>query len=138
MEFGIIPRNELPTPYYDLMRNSVTLTSNLWGVKDYVYGRFYKTPKKIERVKNIPMTDKQREIYQRENRVRYFRRIPIYNEAPVYFDSPGINAHMDAMRPRIPDPIEEITCSRCWRAIARHVERVRNNVVVSFRKFVNY
>lgn len=111
MKFRLKPSNELPTPYYNLMRSPVTITSNLWGVKDYVYENFYNTPKNVERIKNIPMTDRQREIYQRENRIRYFRRIPIYNEAPVYSDNPGINAHMDAMRPRIPDPRAEITCT---------------------------
>ncbi|WP_440862877.1 hypothetical protein [Symbiopectobacterium purcellii] len=116
----------------------MTITSNLWGVKDYVYQSVYYTPKNVERIKNIPMTDRQREIYQRENGIRYFRKIPIFNQQPIYSDNPGINAHMDAMRPRIPEPRAEITCSRCWRAVAKHIERVRNNIVVSFRKLVNY
>lgn len=100
------------------MRSPAAITANLWGVKDFVYESVYNTPKNVEIIKNIPMTERQREAYQRENGIRYFRKILIYNEPPVYSYNPGINAHMDAMRPRIPDPRAEITCLRCWSAVA--------------------
>lgn len=113
-------------------------TSELCNLKDYVYRYNYSIPEKVEVIKNQPMTDRERELYQKERRVRYFRKVPVYNAPPVYGDNPSVNAHMDAMRPRIPEPRAEITCSRCWRVVVKHIERVRNSIVVSLRKLVNY
>ncbi|MCW2478391.1 hypothetical protein [Candidatus Symbiopectobacterium sp. NZEC135] len=129
--------SELVLPYYNLMINAGIPASDLMRLKDFTYQYNYSIPAKVERVQNQPMTDKQRSIYQREHRVRYFRKTPVYNAAPVYFDNPAFNAYMDATRPIRPEPRAKVTCSRCWRVVVKHLERVRNNIVVNLRKKIN-
>lgn len=136
MEFRLKNSNELPTPHYNLMRSPVTITSNLWGVKDYVYERAYSTPKNIESIRNTPVTVGEKTIGQREYSVSYFKDVPVYNELLAYPDNPGNNSPMNLIRPRRPEPIAEITCSQCCCAVFKYVERVRNNIAVSFRKLV--
>lgn len=138
MEFKLKRICDDPWPLNNYRQSPMPITSDLFGIKDIIYQSVYHTPRDVERIKNSPMTDRQRADYQREHRIRYFRKVPIFNQPPVYFDNPGINAHMDAMRPRAYEYKPEITCSRCWRVVVKHVERIRNSVVVSLRKVVNY
>lgn len=137
MPFEYKKNGVLIMPNYNFFDFSSTSAWQAMRAKEFANERYYAMPVWVEKVINQPMTDEQRVIYQREHRLRYFRKTPVYNAAPVYFDNPAFNTYMDATRPIRPEPRAKMTCSRCWRVVVKHLERVRNNIVVNFRKKIN-
>lgn len=136
MDFNFKTYRDELLPFYNLRLYPDTSAIELAKDRHYVYRYNYSLPAKVEEVKNEPMTEDALRAHRKEGRFRYYRKTPVLGQAPVYFDDPVRNAFMDATKPRPYEARAKITCSRCWRGIVKHLERVGNNITVCIKKLV--